>query len=49
MNCGSIQSMLNDGIIFDEDDAAVLAFSVLAALTQDGMSRIMNGFKTPRL
>jgi hypothetical protein len=33
MNCGSIQSMLNDGIIFDEDDAAVLAFSVLTALT----------------
>jgi serine/threonine protein kinase len=33
MNCGSIQSMLNDGLIFDEDDAAVLAFSVLTALT----------------
>jgi serine/threonine protein kinase len=33
MNCGSIQSMLNDGMIFDEDDAAVLAFSVLTALT----------------
>jgi serine/threonine protein kinase len=33
MNCGSIQSMLNDGMIFDEDDAAVLAFSVLSALT----------------
>jgi serine/threonine protein kinase len=33
MNCGSIQSMLNNGVIFDEDDAAVLAFSVLTALT----------------
>jgi predicted Ser/Thr protein kinase len=33
MNCGSIQSMLNDGMIFNEDDAAVLAFSVLTALT----------------
>jgi hypothetical protein len=33
MNCGSIQSMLNDGMIFDVDDAAVLAFSVLNALT----------------
>ena len=33
MNCGSIQSMLNDGMIFDEDDAAVLAFSVMSALT----------------
>jgi hypothetical protein len=33
MNCGSIQTMLNDGLTFDEDDAAVLAFSVLSALT----------------
>jgi serine/threonine protein kinase len=33
MNCGSIQSMLNDGMIFDEKDAAVLAFSILSALT----------------
>jgi hypothetical protein len=27
MNCGSIQSMLNDKMIFDEDDAAVLGNS----------------------
>jgi hypothetical protein len=33
MNCGSIQSMLRDGLTFDENDAAVVAFSVLNALT----------------
>lgn len=33
MNCGSIQTMLDDGLTFNEDDAAVLAFSVLSALS----------------
>jgi serine/threonine protein kinase len=32
MNCGSIQSMLKDGLTFNENDAAVIAFSVLSAL-----------------
>jgi hypothetical protein len=43
MNCGSIQSMLNDGLIFDEDDAAVLAFSVLSALTSLHDKDILHG------
>ena len=34
MNAGSIQNMLTDGKKFDEDDAAVLAFSVLNALIE---------------
>jgi serine/threonine protein kinase len=34
MNAGSIQDMLNSGRTFDEDDAAVLAFSVLTALVE---------------
>jgi serine/threonine protein kinase len=32
MNGGSLQSMLTDGKLFSEDDAAVVAFSVLSAL-----------------
>ena len=34
MNAGSIQNMLTDGKKFNEDDAAVLAFSVLNALIE---------------
>jgi serine/threonine protein kinase len=32
MNGGSLQSMLTDGKLFSEDDAVVVAFSVLSAL-----------------
>jgi serine/threonine protein kinase len=32
MNGGSLQKMLTDGQFFSEDDAAVVAFSVLSAL-----------------
>jgi serine/threonine protein kinase len=32
MNGGSLQSMLTDRRFFSEDDAAVVAFSVLSAL-----------------
>lgn len=32
MNAGSLQSMLTDGRLVSEDDAAVVAFSVLSAL-----------------
>jgi hypothetical protein len=42
MNCGSIQSMLNDGLIFDENDAAVLAFSVLSALSDLHLKNILH-------
>ena len=34
MNAGSIQNMLSEGRKFNEDDAAVVAFSVLHALTE---------------
>ena len=34
MNAGSVQNMLTDGKTFNEDDAAVLAFSVLHALIE---------------